>query len=649
MANLSEWEPLIEKTTVNLRNALSTLQSIWTDIGFTEEARALYCEQAFNHIHDLLNDMINESQDKKTALLNNVKQLVEQVSVMSKELGMDARTTGYEDLPLKEVEEVLRTDFRKLQYCKEQRLSLLKELHAKEHSLCIMLGTQPIGIEEKLPTEEELNSFKLYLETQEGEKNRLESNFKEMRRGIVKMMDELGISPSTNFEHLVYKDSENFVFSSNNMSKLRELKDHLKHQVERAKEYVESIKQELIALWKYLDEPERVCQSFLSSYVGYSTATIGTLQTELERCKEKRKQNISRYVSQVRSELVKLWDQCKFSEQQRKQFNYFNCQTYTEDLLTLHELEVKRLQDFYKANKSIFELLEERNDLWSKMKELLQRANDPDRFYNRGGQLLMEEKERKTIQKKLPKIEEQLRTLIQQFESVNEEPFTVNGMSVDELLKESWEHLNEEKETIKKARKEAKDKSVKKITLSASKKIVSNSGKKTPSVLSTKRHTPHSISKRKLLFTPSPNTSAKRRNLSIKNSGSKNRRSGRVSKKIIQSANKSSKSSTKKENSESQSSTVTNTTYNQFKEHLEDRRELRSSLLPEQVLMNATRANVKTPVRTPAKPLRKNMPIITITTTPKLSKSQTHKSPRSPRLVQATRLAAVSTNLPIIF
>ena len=49
--------------------------------------------------------------------------------------------------------------------------------------------------------------------------------------------------------------------------------------------------------------------------------------------------------------------------------------------------------------RKIFDLLEEREALWVKMKELDQRANDPDRFHNRGGQLLVEEKDRKTTNK----------------------------------------------------------------------------------------------------------------------------------------------------------------------------------------------------------------------------------------------------------
>lgn len=106
-----------------------------------------------------------------------------------------------------------------------------------------------------------------------------------------------------------------------------------------------------------------------------------------------------------------------------------------------------------------------------------------------------------------------------------------------------------------------------------------------------------------------------------------------------------------KENSVSQSSTGVDTTYNQFKEHLEDKRELRSSLLPEQVLANANKSRMKARERTPVKPLRKNLAVSTTPTgsTPKLSQSQSHKSPRSPRTVPSSRLAAVKTPLPIIF
>ena len=51
--------------------------------------------------------------------------------------------------------------------------------------------------------------------------------------------------------------------------------------------------------------------------------------------------------------------------------------------------------------RKIFELLNEWEIQFEKLKDLDKRANDPDRYHNRGGQLLMEEKERKAAEKVL--------------------------------------------------------------------------------------------------------------------------------------------------------------------------------------------------------------------------------------------------------
>lgn len=49
---------------------------------------------------------------------------------------------------------------------------------------------------------------------------------------------------------------------------------------------------------------------------------------------------------------------------------------------------------------AIYNLIEDRENLWNKMIVMQEQANDPGRLWqNRGGQLLKEEKERKVIQK----------------------------------------------------------------------------------------------------------------------------------------------------------------------------------------------------------------------------------------------------------
>lgn len=634
---------MVQRTVVELEQALEELQKTWESIGCTKETRTMYYEQAHSHIKDLLNEMVSESQTKKQLLLDSIKDLLKQTTVLHAELHLDMVHKTYDQIPLYEVEQVLRADVQDLERMKKERMVVLKELLAKEHDICEKLGAKKLNISTNmLPTDQELESFKSYLQKQENEKVRLENTFVELRHSVIKMMDDLNIAPCSSFEQLVCDKPKEFVFSTNNMTKLRELKDDLKTQIEEAKCRVEKMREDLVALWKYLDEPSEVCQLFLDKHSGNSTDTINALGAEIKRCKEKRKENIFKYVTQIRFELMKLWDLCKFCDAERNSFAPFYSNTFTEDLLILHELEVERLRKFYNENRTIFDLLDQRENLLTKIKELLQRANNPDRYHNRGGQLLMEEKERKVIQKKLPKIEAELKQLINEYESAHNQTFTIHGTSLENVLARSWESINHEKETMKKARKEAKDKS------SVKKSPLLNNSRRTPGTaqLSIPRGPLASLSKRKL-FSPSPNSSIKRRNKNTEKNkqptvtATKIRRSGR----LLKVTPKRSKAGHKRKESTSPTNSITDTTYNQFQGHMTNREELHSSLLPEEILKNARKANVsKTPiVRTPMKPLRKNL---SASTTPVHGSAR--KIQYSPRIV-TPKLATAPSNLPFIF
>ncbi|XP_011633249.1 protein regulator of cytokinesis 1-like [Pogonomyrmex barbatus] len=644
MDDQPEWKPVMQGFDVEQEEALEKLRKNWEEIGCTKDMRMIYYKQARTHMSDLLNEMVTEAESKMQLLVENIKDLLKQTSTLRTELHLDVMPKNYDQIPLYEVEQILQTDLQNLECMKKERMMILEELLAKEHNICKKLGCKMLNVAiDVLPTEQELESFKLYLQKQENEKIRLENVFMDIRRSIIKMMDDLDRSPSSQFEQLICNNPEEFVLNASNLTKLREFRDELNMQMEDIKCCVEKMKEDLLALWKYLDEPADICQSFLERYPGYTTSAVNALSAEIKRCKEKRKENICKYVTQIRSELRKLWDLCKYSEVERNTFAPFYSDTFTEDLLTLHELEMERLRKFYNDNRTIFDLLDQRENLIMKIKELLQRANNPDRYHNRGGQLLMEEKERKVIQKKLPKIETELKQLINEYETKHNQVFTIYGISLENVLTETWESITIEKETLKRARKEAKDKSIKKSPL--------NSSKRTPGMshLSIHRGPTLGLSKRKL-FSPSPNSSIKRRNKNGDKhkptviTGTKIRRSGRFLKTSVQKTNRSPKG--KQRGKGSLSPSITDTTYNQFQGHMTGREELHSSMLPEQILRSTNKINInKTPIRTPIKPLRKHL---SAATTP-VTHNSARKLPHSPRVINTPKLATAPSNLPFIF
>ncbi|XP_043467957.1 protein regulator of cytokinesis 1-like [Leptopilina heterotoma] len=652
----------VENISSTIKTDLRRLYNVWKEMGLNEETRSIYCNEVHKHIKELMSDMICELEEKKNSLLQGVQNLMELANTLSKELQMDdfpGTNPDYEHLPLIEVQEKLRLQVLELERIKERRLEFLNELRSREEVVCKKLGIKPIGLSKEMPSKEDLNQFRTYLEIQEREKDRLSGVFKDLRRTVKKSMEELHISPSLDFERLVCNDYENFIYTVENMSKLKDMRNDLKAQVEDAKQQIVEKTEELQALWNYLDEPEDYCQAFLLKHPGHTVTTISAFNAEIKRCKDKRCENIGKYILKVREELELLWDMCQFSESQRC-FLPFYSQTYTEDLLTLHELEAEKLRKFYKANKKIYDLLEERENLWEKMKELDQRANDPDRFHNRGGQLLAEEKERKNTTKKLPKIEEQLLQATEEYESESGKLFTIKGLPVNEYLEQSKVDYEKEKENLKLARKQAKDRSANK----SAKKTPLSTSKRTPMGMSIRVRTPTTVgAKRKLPYDSSPNsaTLSKKRNLSGEKSrtaviSTKARRSGRISKKALISMNKASTSkSDKKQKLDADGLKAANlsiSSYGKFQEHLEQREELRSSMLSDQLLENAFERgnNMKTPVRTPAKPLRKNL--LSVNNAHLSSKSASTPrttTPRTPRVMHRPRLAAVPNNTQFIF
>lgn len=78
------------------------------------------------------------------------------------------------------------------------------------------------------------------------------------------------------------------------------------------------------------------------------------------------------------------------------------------------------------------------------MVELEENASGPNRYNNRGGQLLKEEKERNKLAKQIPQIEEILCDLAEKYKQHHNASFTTYGASVVDHLA----NVHEERENV---------------------------------------------------------------------------------------------------------------------------------------------------------------------------------------------------------
>lgn len=57
------------------------------------------------------------------------------------------------------------------------------------------------------------------------------------------------------------------------------------------------------------------------------------------------------FIMSIREEIVKYWNLCYFSEEDRKRFKTFYTNDYNEDVLVIHELELENLRKHYERFK----------------------------------------------------------------------------------------------------------------------------------------------------------------------------------------------------------------------------------------------------------------------------------------------------------
>lgn len=194
------------------------------------------------------------------------------------------------------------------------------------------------------------------------------------------------------------------------------------------------------------------------------------MECELARLEEEKKQNMALFIGQVREELSTLWTQSCFMTESAFRFrcaNYigltpfteldFRSDLYDEDLLDKHEAEVDFWRSFVERNRKLIDLVGKREELFLQYKDIDEKSDDPARLSNRGGALLKLEKERKALEKSLPKMENEMRTLASTFSSTKDggrgmKEFLVFGQPIAVLLDTTWQAFREEKERRKELR-----------------------------------------------------------------------------------------------------------------------------------------------------------------------------------------------------
>ncbi|XP_039708011.1 protein regulator of cytokinesis 1 isoform X6 [Pteropus medius] len=444
---------LAEESVLCLQKALTQLREIWELIGIPEDQRLQRTEVVKKHIKDLLDMMIAEEQNLKERLIKSISICQKELTTLCSELRVEPFQEEGEPTIL-QLEKDLRTQVELMRKQKKERKQELKLLQEQDQELCEILCVTPYDIDSaSVPSLGELNQFRQHVAALRETKASRREEFVDIKRQIILCMEELDHTPDTSFERdVVCEDEDAFCLSLDNIATLQKLLRQLEMQKSQNEAACEDLRARIRELWDRLQIPTEERQAVALVATGSKAKVKKALQLEVDRLEELKRQNMKKVVDAIRVELAHYWDLCFYSQEQRQAFAPYYDEEYTENLFRLHDAEIVRLRNYYEVHKDLFEGVHKWEKSWKLFLELERKASDPSRFTNRGGNLLKEEKQRARLQKTLPKLEEELKAQIENWEEAHSKAFVVNGQKFMEYVTEQWEMHRLEKERAKQER-----------------------------------------------------------------------------------------------------------------------------------------------------------------------------------------------------
>ncbi|XP_061886509.1 protein regulator of cytokinesis 1b isoform X2 [Entelurus aequoreus] len=442
-----------------LNKALCHLKDIWEEIGIPEDQRLQRTNVVKNHIKNLLDMMIKEEESLKSRLVSNIQNCKTEMEKLCLEL----QIPSFEEeagISMLQQEKNLRTQVEALTKEKNRRMQQLKALLVQDQYLCDILCSIPYSINpDSVPSLEQLEKLSQHIVSQSAEKAKRYAEFMDLKKQIILYMSDLDHVPETSFEKdVVCEDEDSFCLSTHNINALKLLLCQLEQHKAENEATCEAHREKIQQLWDRLQVPQEQRDAFNEHMVMSKKLNLDALQAEVHRLEDLKLHNIRNVTDAIRSEIAVFWEKCFYSlEQQQAFFAYFS-EDFTEELLSTHDAELQRLKQHYEDHKTLFDGVHQWEESWRLFLELDKKASDPTRFTNRGGNLLKEEKQRAELHKNLPKIENNLKALIDAWEGEQGCEFLVNGQKFLEYVGEqrTLHQAQKEKEKLERHLKKSK-------------------------------------------------------------------------------------------------------------------------------------------------------------------------------------------------
>ncbi|RPA99845.1 hypothetical protein L873DRAFT_1789307 [Choiromyces venosus 120613-1] len=432
--------------------AQETLHGLFDEIGLTRYDREARQASLFTALNTALQDQMRSVITEKNTLIEECNKVISSIKQMEKSLD-DKKKKSSEELkitaPLLRCLEALRGKQEEVKARHAERYNAVRRLahSVEEYAERLESGIIQVPLPPATNDSSSIASFDLsyaYYERLDNECNRIYNeytkrvaNVTSLAKDIINLYAELGATGSGVDKAIVEfgaTEPEKLGLKLDDLDNLKSKKERLINEKEKRQEKIEDLKREIGELWDKLGVEPADRKRFLAQNRGFGLKVIRELEAELDRLLELKRENLQLFVEDARQVLQDLWDKLYFSDDEIMQFQPAMSTVYTDALLTSHEMEIRRLQLLLEERAPIISMIDKHRSLVSDREQLAISASDSSRLVSRGGsgnrdptRLLREEKMRKRIAKELPKIEVDLKKILEDWGDECGKPFLVNG------------------------------------------------------------------------------------------------------------------------------------------------------------------------------------------------------------------------------
>ncbi len=453
------------------------LNSLWSEVGLTDEERQTELEIIVNSVRAVYNDRLNreeahvaELRDAISTITAEIKAVLASIEATSSEVAaVDTKPRG---VSLRDKVSSLKADLAAVTARRDERAAVVSD---KFNELVALW--EEMGVPRKPGFEElgsDISASRLAALSSEvlvaaEEREKLGAAVRDLSQEISDQFTELAIeteatlSPSDEVGSVISAHprvggdvaatlvrlelneldkkivSGDFASVGVHASTIKALQDRtvlLSDMRSQRTAKLHEFAQSIMPLWRRLSVPIDEQQQWVKTNGGLSIQALRSCQLEIIRLLELQQEALGPMIEAARAKVVELWDHLMISHEERAQFVDFHSTELSDEVLQAHEQHIALLTARANAMRPVLELIARRDELKRTALVLAEMEQDPDR-YKKPRHLIEEERLRKAL-RAVPRIEADIRAQVPAWEAQYGE-FRLDGVRYLDLLEDEIE------------------------------------------------------------------------------------------------------------------------------------------------------------------------------------------------------------------